>query len=164
MFKFIEQQMIDAKNNITKVYNVIDRALVTISYKFQLEPDAIVYNKDRDAYVAPITKDKSIFFAITHTAQTVTIEILDVDITAQTEIPIGHLIINTNDWSMIQSLRLSEIDTSSSNKANIITITFCKVAQAIKKRNDPEPEEEEGPDEVEIVEEDPGKPEVDTTA
>ena len=161
MFKFIEQQMIDAKNNITKVYNVIDRALVTISYKFQLEPDAIVYNKDRDAYVAPITKDKSIFFAITHTAQTVTIEILDVDITAQTEIPIGHLIINTNDWSMIQSLRLSEIDTSS-GKANTITSMFCEVAQVIKKRNDPEPEEEEAP-EVEIVE-DPDKTEVDTTA
>lgn len=160
MFKFIEQQMINVKNNITKVYNVIDKALVTISYQFQLEPDAIVYNKDRDAYVAPITKDKSIFCAITHTAQTVTIEILDVDITAQTEIPIGHLIININDWSMIQSLRLSEIDTSS-GKANTITSMFCEVAQAIKKRNDPEPEEEEAP-EVEIVE-DPGKPEVDTT-
>lgn len=158
---FIEQQMINAQNNITKVYNVIDKALATISFKFQLEPDAVVYNKDRDAYVAPITKDKSVFCAITHTAQTVTIEILDVDITAQTEIPIGHLAINTNDWSMIQSLRLSEIDTSS-DKANTITSMFCEVAQVIKKRNDPEPEEEEAP-EVEIVE-DPGKPEVDTTA
>lgn len=157
---FIEQQMIDAQNNITKVYNVIDKALATISFRFQLEPDVIAYNKDRDAYVAPITKDKSVFCAITHTAQTVTVEILDVDIEAQTEIPIGHLTINTNDWSMIQSLRLSEIDTSS-GKANTITSTFCEIAEAIKKRNDPD-EEEKAP-EVEIVE-DPSKPKDETTA
>jgi hypothetical protein len=159
---FIEQQMIDAQNNITKVYNVIDKALATISFRFQLEPDAIVYNKDRDAYVVPIAKDKSVFCAITHNAQTVTIEILDVDLSAQTEIPIGLLTINIDDWKVLCTLRLSEIDTSS-GKANTITSMFCEVAQVIKERNDPKPVEEEGPDEVEIVE-DPGKAEVDTTA
>jgi hypothetical protein len=153
--------MIDAKNNITKVYNVIDRTLTTLSSKFQLGPDAIAYNKDRDAYVVPITKDKSVFCAITHTAQTVTVEVLDVDLTSQTEIPIGQLIINTNDQSMIQSLRLSEIDTSS-GKANSITSLFCEIAEVIKKRNDPEPEEEKAPD-VEIVE-DPSKPKDETIA
>lgn len=158
---FIEQQMINAQNNITKVYNVIDRAIASISFRFKLEPDAIVYNKDRDAYVAPIAKDKSVFCAITHTAQTVTVEILDVDLTAQKEIPIGQLIINTNDWSMIQSLRLSEIDTSS-GKANTITSMFCEIAEVIKKRNDPEDEEEKAP-EVEIVE-DPSKPKDETIA
>jgi hypothetical protein len=161
MLEFIEQQMINAQNNITKVYNVIDRAIASISFRFQLEPDAIAYNKDRDAYVAPIAKDKSVFCAITHTAQTVTVEVLDVDLTSQTEIPIGQLIINTNDWSMIQSLRLSEIDTSS-GKANTITSMFCEIAQVIKKRNDPEPEEEKAP-EVEIVE-DPSKPKDETIA
>ncbi len=159
---FIEQQMIDAQNNITKVYNVIDKALATISFRFQLEPDAIVYNKDRDAYVVPIAKDKSVFCAITHNAQTVTIEILDVDLSAQTEIPIGLLTINIDDWKVLCTLRLSEIDTSS-GKANTITSMFCEVAQAIKEMNDPKDVEEEGPDEVEIVE-DPGKAEVDTTA
>ncbi len=158
---FIEQQMIDAQNNITKVYNVIDKALATISFRFQLEPDAIVYNKDRDAYVVPIAKDKSVFCAITHNAQTVTIEILDVDLSAQTEIPIGLLTINIDDWKVLCTLRLSEIDTSS-GKANTITRMFCEVAQVIKERNDPKPVEEEGPDEVEIVE-DPGKAEVDAT-
>ncbi len=158
---FIEQQMIDAQNNITKVYNVIDKALATISFRFQLEPDAIVYNKDRDAYVVPIAKDKSVFCAITHNAQTVTIEILDVDLSAQTEIPIGLLTINIDDWKVLCTLRLSEIDTSS-GKANTITSMFCEVAQVIKERNDPKPVEEEGPDEVEIVE-DPGKAEVDAT-
>lgn len=161
MLEFIEQQMINAQNNITKVYNVIDRTLATVSSKFQLGPDAVVYNKDRDAYVASIAKDKSVFCAITHTAQTVTVEVLDVDLTSQTEIPIGQLIINTNDWSMIQSLRLSEIDTTS-EKANSITSLFCEVAQVIKKRNDPEPEEEKAP-EVEIVE-DPSKPKDETIA
>jgi hypothetical protein len=161
MLEFIEQQMINAQNNITKVYNVIDKTLATVSSKFQLGPDAIAYNKDRDAYVAPIAKDKSVFCAITHTAQTVTVEVLDVDLTSQTEIPIGQLIINTNDQSMIQSLRLSEIDTTS-EKANSITSLFCEVAQVIKKRNDPEPEEEKAP-EVEIVE-DPSKPKDETIA
>ena len=159
MLEFIEQQMINAQNNITKIYNVIDKALATISSKFQLESNAIVYNKDRDAYVAPIAKDKSVFCAITHNAQTVTIEILDVDLTAQKEIPIGLLTINIDDWNMPCTLRLSEIDTTTSNKANIITSTFCKIAQVIKERNDPKPVEEEGSDEVEIAE-DPGKPEV----
>ena len=161
MLEFIEQQMINAQNNITKVYNVIDRALATISSKFQLESDAIVYNKDRDAYVAPIAKDKSVFCAITHNAQTVTIEILDVDLSAQKEIPIGLLTINIDDWKVLCTLRLSEIDTSS-GKANTITSMFCEVAQVIKERNDPKDVEDEAP-EVEIVE-DPGKPEVDTTA
>ena len=161
MLEFIEQQMINAQNNITKVYNVIDRALATVSSRFQLGPDAIVYNKDRDAYVASIAKDKSVFCAITHTAQTVTVEVLDVDLTAQKEIPIGQLIININDWSMIQSLRLSEIDTSS-GKANTITSMFCEVAQAIKERNDPKDAEEKAP-EVEIVE-DPNKPKDGTIA
>ena len=161
MLEFIEQQMINAQNNITKVYNVIDRALATVSSKFQLGPDAVVYNKDRDAYVASIAKDKSVFCAITHTAQTVTVEVLDVDLTAQKEIPIGQLIINTNDWSMIQSLRLSEIDTTS-EKANSITSLFCEVAQVIKERNDPKDEEEKAP-EVEIVE-DPSKPKDETIA
>ena len=159
MLEFIEQQMINAQNNITKVYNVIDKALATISSKFQLEPDAVMYNKDRDAYVAPIAKDKSVFCAVTHNAQTVTIEILDVDLTAQKEIPIGLLTINIDDWKVLYTLRLSEIDTSSSNKANIITDMFCRVAQVIKERNDPKPEEEEGLGEVEIAE-DPSKPEV----
>ena len=161
MLEFIEQQMINAQNNITKVYNVIDRTLATVSSKFQLGPDAVVYNKDRDAYVASIAKDKSVFCAITHTAQTVTVEVLDVDLTAQKEIPIGQLIINANDWSMIQSLRLSEIDTSS-GKANTITSMFCEVAQAIKERNDPKDTEEKAP-EVEIVE-DPSKPKDETIA
>lgn len=151
MLEFIEQQMIDAKNNITKVYNVIDRAIASISFRFQLEPDGIAYNKDRDAYVAPIAKDKSVFCAITHTPQTVTVEVLDVDLTAQKEIPIGQLTINTIDWSMIQSLRLSEIDTSS-GKANTITSLFCEIAQVIKERNDPKDSEEEKAPEVEIVE------------
>lgn len=158
MLEFIEQQMINAQNNITKIYNVIDKALATISSKFQLEPDVVMYNKDRDAYVAPITKDKSVFCAVTHNAQTVTIEILDVDIEAQKEIPIGLLTINIDDWKVLYTLRLSDIDTTS-NKANVITSTFCKVAQVIKERNDPKPEEEEGPDEVEIAE-DPSKSEV----
>ena len=157
MLEFIEQQMINAQNNITKVYNVIDKALATISSKFQLEPDAVMYNKDRDAYVAPITKDKSVFCAVTHNAQTVTIEILDVDIEAQKEIPVGLLTINIDDWKVLYTLRLSDIDTSS-DKANIITDTFCRVAQVIKERNDPKPEEE-GLGEVKIVN-DPGKPEV----
>lgn len=161
MLEFIEQQMINAQNNITKIYNVIDKALATISSKFQLEPDVVMYNKDRDAYVAPITKDKSVFCAVTHTAQTVTVEVLDVDLTSQTEISIGQLIINTNDWSMIQSLRLSEIDTSS-GKANTITSLFCEVAQVIKERNDPKDAEEKAP-EVEIVE-DPSKPKDETIA
>lgn len=158
MLEFIEQQMINAQNNITKIYNVIDKTLATISSKFQLEPDAVMYNKDRDAYVAPIAKDKSVFCAVTHNAQTVSIEILDVDLTAQKEIPIGLLTINIDDWKVLYTLRLSEIDTSSSNKANIITDMFCRVAQVIKERNDPKPVEE-GPDEVKIVN-DPGKPEV----
>ena len=160
MLEFIEQQMINAQNNITKVYNVIDRTLATVSSKFQLGPDAIAYNKDRDAYVAPITKDKSVFCAVTHTLQTVTVEILDVDIEAQKEIPIGQLVISINDWTMIQSLKLSEIDTSS-GKANTITSMFCEIAEVIKKRNDPD-EEEEAP-EVEIVE-DPSKPKDETIA
>lgn len=154
---FIEQQMINAKNNVTKVYNVIDKAVATVSFRFQLEPDAVTYNKDRDAYVAPIAKDKSVFCAVTHTSQTVTVEVLDVDITAQTEISIAQLVININDWSMIQSLRLSEIDTAS-GKANTITSMFCEIAEVIKKRNNPDEDEEEAP-EVEIVEA-PSKPEV----